>query len=194
MTDIVITVKHSELFASSHIDMLPVSIGDYPIEEMADLDGHSVGIELAESDIPELITFLQTAQRRTVDQHEYVEPADQPRGACAYSFEGIPDRVVRHCRMAYNRHLRIPAILSGMRTVTIPGCIDHAGYHAITITLPWVCPTCGGPRGEPYQGFNFDGSRRLSVDCWSNACGHRDVYIDLRKEAGVKSCQLNAHG
>ncbi len=80
------------------------------------------------------------------------------------------------------------------RTVTIPGCNNHAGHHAITIMLPWICPQCGGPRGEPIACLSYDGSRRLSVNGWTNACGHVDTYATVRAEAGVASCTGWPHG
>ncbi len=70
------------------------------------------------------------------------------------------------------------------RTVRIPGSTDHAGQHLITVTLRWVCPTCGGPRGRVRPAISYDGSRRLGCDGWSNACGHVDFYADVRAEAG----------
>ena len=78
------------------------------------------------------------------------------------------------------------------RTVTIPGCYNHCGLHAVRVTLDWVCPLCGGWRGEPYPGLSYDGSRRLAVDCWQNACGHVDMYAAVREEAGVTSCSERA--
>ncbi len=66
------------------------------------------------------------------------------------------------------------------RTVTIPACVDHHGFHAITLTLPWICLECGGPRGEPFCTVSYDGSRRLSVHGWSNPCGHVESYSVAR--------------
>ena len=73
---------------------------------------------------------------------------------------------------------------TGYRTVRIPGSIDHAGQHLITVTLRWVCPTCGGPRGDIIPAISYDGSRRLGCDGWSNPCGHVDFYANVRVEAG----------
>jgi hypothetical protein len=79
-------------------------------------------------------------------------------------------------------------IATEQRTVTIPGCVNHAGHHAIQVTLDWVCRECGVPRGEPHPALSYDGSRRLNVEGWSNDCGHVDSYAAMRAEAGVASC------
>lgn len=74
------------------------------------------------------------------------------------------------------------------RTVRIPECTEHAGYAAMTVSLDWVCPVCGGPRGEPFQTVSYDGSRRLACDGWENPCGHVDRYADVRAEAALRCC------
>lgn len=69
--------------------------------------------------------------------------------------------------------------------VTIPKITEHAGYpgNLITIEISDVCPKCGAKRGTRiWDGFSYDGSRRLNVTCWSNECGHIDFYSDVRKE------------
>lgn len=71
------------------------------------------------------------------------------------------------------------------RTVTIPGSEQHNGLHSIRVTLPWTCPQCGGPRGEPFPGISYDGSRQLNCDRWQNACGHVDLYSAVRREAAA---------
>lgn len=68
----------------------------------------------------------------------------------------------------------------GRRTVTIPACADHDGYHSMTVDLPWVCLECGGPRGEPFATTSWDGSRRLGVHGWHNPCGHVEKYSAVR--------------
>lgn len=75
--------------------------------------------------------------------------------------------------------------MSQVRSVTIPRCEMHEGYpgNAVTVRLHWICPVCGGERGEPYDTISFDGSRRLGVTGWVNACGHVDYYNDCRQEA-----------
>ncbi len=73
--------------------------------------------------------------------------------------------------------------MSESRTIVIPGCAEHAGLFSVHLTVPWVCMHCGGPRGEPYKGLSYDGSRRLAVDCWKNPCGHSETYAELRKHA-----------
>lgn len=66
------------------------------------------------------------------------------------------------------------------RTVTIPACVEHEGFYSMTVTLPWVCLHCGEPRGEPYDALSYDGSRRLAVHSWKNACGHVEKYAEVR--------------
>lgn len=75
--------------------------------------------------------------------------------------------------------------MNDCRTVRIPACHEHAGHHARTVTLPWVCPQCGGPRGEPFPTVSYDGSRRLACDGWVNPCGHLDTYAAVRQEAAL---------
>jgi len=70
-----------------------------------------------------------------------------------------------------------------MQTVHIPGSDDHSGHHLVTVTLAWVCPVCGGPRGQVVRAISYDGSRRLACDGWTNPCGHIDLYFAVRHEA-----------
>jgi hypothetical protein len=67
-----------------------------------------------------------------------------------------------------------------VRTVTIPACVEHDGYHVVTVTLPWICLHCGGPRGKPFRTVSYDGSRRLVVHGWTNPCGHVEKYSQVR--------------
>ena len=84
---------------------------------------------------------------------------------------------------------------SNERTVQIPAGVDHEGRATITVTLPWVCPSCGGPRGEPTRVISYDGSRRLACDGWTNPCGYIDAYDAVRLEAEEYRAQaLRAHG
>lgn len=66
--------------------------------------------------------------------------------------------------------------------VTIPSREQHEGIYAATVFINDYCPKCGGPRGVAYPAFSFDGSRRLSVTCWGNPCGHVDKYDKVRQE------------
>ena len=67
--------------------------------------------------------------------------------------------------------------------VEIPTCEQHEGFYRGRYEIDDKCPRCGAQRGvERWRGFSFDGSRRLTVDCWENACGHIDKYSDVRKE------------
>lgn len=83
--------------------------------------------------------------------------------------------------------------------VYIPAREVHNGYDGIYITLAWVCPKCGGPRGEVFKTRSYDGSRILYCDGWKNDCGHVDLYVDCRKEAvanglNTKCTDCNGHG
>lgn len=69
------------------------------------------------------------------------------------------------------------------KTVTIPARESHAGLYSRIVTLMWVCPICGGPRGVPFETLSYDGSLRLTVHAWNNPCGHTDMYANVRKEA-----------
>lgn len=69
------------------------------------------------------------------------------------------------------------------KTVTIPSREAHEGIYSIDVSLYWFCPKCGKPRGELFDTVSYDGSRRLHVNGWSNACGHVDKYADVRQEA-----------
>lgn len=69
------------------------------------------------------------------------------------------------------------------RQVTIPACAEHDGILSTKVVIDWVCPRCGGPRGEPHAAVSYDGSRRLAVDGWQNPCGHIDKYSDVLVEA-----------
>lgn len=69
---------------------------------------------------------------------------------------------------------------TGLRTVTIPARAQHEGLFSVTLTMPWVCLHCGGPRGEPFETLSYDGSRRLRVHGWTNPCGHIEKYSAVR--------------
>ena len=70
-----------------------------------------------------------------------------------------------------------------IKTVEIPSRAEHWGIHRTQVKLVWVCPKCGKPRGKLFRILSYDGSRRMLVDGWSNACGHIDYYSEVRKEA-----------
>ncbi len=69
------------------------------------------------------------------------------------------------------------------RRVLIPQCPQHEGIHFVRVTLEWVCPVCGGPRGEPRPVISYDGSYHGHCDGWTNPCGHVDLYEDCIQEA-----------
>lgn len=68
------------------------------------------------------------------------------------------------------------------KIVMIPSKDEHEGIHTMCVTLPWVCPVCGEPRGEIHRVRSYDGSRWMLVDGWTNPCGHVDKYSKVREE------------
>jgi hypothetical protein len=74
-----------------------------------------------------------------------------------------------------------------LKTVIVPACVEHYGIASRAVVLEWNCPICGKPRGEVYETFSYDGSRRLSCHGWSNPCGHVDKYSAVREEADANS-------
>ncbi|MCI3877731.1 MULTISPECIES: hypothetical protein [Acinetobacter] len=71
-------------------------------------------------------------------------------------------------------------IATQAKKITIPAVADHEGYRSMTVTLPWVCMHCGGPRGEIKPGMSYDGGLKMQVDMWDNPCGHLESYADVR--------------
>ena len=69
------------------------------------------------------------------------------------------------------------------KTVRIPSRAEHEGWYWCEVTLDWVCPVCGGPRGEVFDTISYDGSKRLHCHGWRNPCGHVDKYAAVREEA-----------
>lgn len=69
------------------------------------------------------------------------------------------------------------------RSVQIPACDKHEGWHSVRVELDWTCPVCGGPRGDIFRTVSYDGSRRLGCDGWTNPCAHVDRYSAVRAEA-----------
>jgi hypothetical protein len=69
--------------------------------------------------------------------------------------------------------------------VTIPSRPQHEGIYSVDVEISDACPVCGGPRGIPYGGLSYDGSRRLHVSQWDNPCGHIDRYPDVLVEAAT---------
>lgn len=52
-----------------------------------------------------------------------------------------------------------------------------------TVTIPAVCPECGGPRGEPHNLNQCEDGAHYSTDVWANPCGHVDMYPAVAREA-----------
>lgn len=70
------------------------------------------------------------------------------------------------------------------RTVRIPSAEPVGGWRQVLeVTVPWVCPACGGPRGEVCPTLAHDGRHPMHVDAWDNPCGHLDLYADVEREA-----------
>jgi hypothetical protein len=73
--------------------------------------------------------------------------------------------------------------MNEVKTVYIPRRPQHDSFDGIHVSVYWVCPVCGGPRGEVYPARSYDGSRVLHCDGWRNACGHIDYYEKVVREA-----------
>ena len=72
--------------------------------------------------------------------------------------------------------------------VEIPSITEHAGYpgNVRQYEIADTCTKCGAKRGvKRWVGLSYDVSRRLSVDCWTNECGHTDIYSDIRLEGKI---------
>ncbi|MNY85663.1 putative ATP-dependent helicase DinG [compost metagenome] len=58
------------------------------------------------------------------------------------------------------------------------------------ITVDWVCPECGGPRGDIVeQNFHFNG-QDFPHHIWQNPCGHKDSHaaaLQQAKNVGVST-------
>lgn len=77
------------------------------------------------------------------------------------------------------------------KQIQIPARPNHEGFYTVMIWVNWICPVCGGPRGEIKQVASYDGSRRLICDGWSNPCGHVDKYQAVIKEAITNGLNQN---
>jgi hypothetical protein len=73
-----------------------------------------------------------------------------------------------------------------MLTVDLPSgpdCFVDGGHrprlHAISVTIPWVCRVCGGPRNAPWRDWSYDGSHKILVHGWDSPCGHVELYPDV---------------
>ena len=71
-----------------------------------------------------------------------------------------------------------------IRVVDRSGWGTTAPYPMIrVVTVDWVCPRCGKPRGEPWSRSFYENDQSLTVSCWYNECGHVDHYTEVLKEA-----------
>ena len=79
------------------------------------------------------------------------------------------------------------------RTVTIRDAPREAaewghgrgGIRTKTVTVPWVCPVCGGPRGVPFRTTIRDDGDAARADAWNNECGHVDMWEHVIAEAAA---------
>jgi len=44
----------------------------------------------------------------------------------------------------------------------------------VSVSVPWICPVCGGPRGEPKEHHFYEGGDWYTCSVWDNPCGHVD--------------------
>ncbi|MFG3510197.1 hypothetical protein ACGF5F_32395 [Streptomyces sp. NPDC047821] len=65
----------------------------------------------------------------------------------------------------------------------------YVGVAIRTVTIAATCPQCGGPRGtDTVRNHNFhEDGEWLSVDRWTNPCGHVDMYSAVLREARLKA-------
>lgn len=112
---------------------------------------------------------------RLIESNISSQPASE-RAVCVPDYSDTPVFVPVRDTLAEIRPVQ-------HKTVRIPAAAQHEGFYFKNVTVDWICPVCGGPRGEPYDTVSYDGSRRLSVHGWRNPCGHVDKYDDVRKEA-----------
>lgn len=74
-------------------------------------------------------------------------------------------------------------------TVRIRHNGELRGYRTVTVAAR--CPACGGPRGwdtvwpisAPHRGD------LLTVDRWTNPCGHQDTYLSMLRESRLRPIQ-----
>ena len=82
----------------------------------------------------------------------------------------------------------VPAATTEPATMTVR-VIDRGtgrGYNGLairTVTIPAVCPTCGGPRGEATGHYFCEDGAWYTCDRWQNSCGHIDMYSAVLAEA-----------
>ncbi|KZK32014.1 hypothetical protein A4F85_04680 [Delftia sp. GW456-R20] len=82
-------------------------------------------------------------------------------------------------------HRKALAARMECQSVVIPACAEHGGTLSLSLTLPWRCIHCGGPRGAPVWATSWDGSQQLAVHTWANPCGHTELYSEVRSWAAA---------
>jgi hypothetical protein len=60
---------------------------------------------------------------------------------------------------------------------------SYTGVNIRTVTIPAVCPKCGGPRGGKYPHNFCEDGEWMNCDRWDNPCGHTDYYSAVLEEA-----------
>jgi hypothetical protein len=61
----------------------------------------------------------------------------------------------------------------------------HGNIPLHTVTVAWICPQCGGPRGEPTLTGRCEDGQFYEFHVWHNPCGHLDKHCAVLREAGV---------
>lgn len=64
--------------------------------------------------------------------------------------------------------------------------LDRSGPVTVTrtVTVPAICPRCGGPRGqELVELVSYVHGIAMRHDRWTNPCGHVDTATELLSEA-----------
>lgn len=79
--------------------------------------------------------------------------------------------------------LETPLVLPQLMTVRV---LDRSGAVTAprTVTIPAVCPACGGPRSTDLtEAASMVHGMVMRFDCWSNPCGHVDKPAAVLMEA-----------
>lgn len=108
---------------------------------------------------------------------------DQHHRALPTPVVAAVDAVVHACRLA----------VMGLRTVRVQDTQDHLVPQVVTVTVPWICPACGDPRGETEQVTIRMAGQQVQIDRWINECGHIDRHRDVVREAARYAEMFDGH-